>query len=236
MKINRYKISKDEDINLYLDDYTFEPTITTDLIIESASKNIIKDSSILDLGCGSGVVAIALSKISKFNHFIFASDLSKTVEKIVKKNAVKNKVEIVVKRSNLFENWDRKFDYIIDDVSGISSEVAKISPWFENISCESGVNGDLLTRKVLRESPSFLEKNGTIFFPVISLSNVSLILEEAKNNFKNVERIGHKEWPLPKIMLEEKKNLQRLKESGNIDFNEKFGILIGSTSIYKAYN
>ena len=50
MKINRYKISKDEDINLYLDDYTFEPTITTDLIIESASKNIIKDSSILDLG------------------------------------------------------------------------------------------------------------------------------------------------------------------------------------------
>ena len=39
-----------------------------------------------------------------------------------------------------------------------------------------------------------------------------------------------------KIMLEEKKNLQRLKESGNIDFNEKFGILIGSTSIYKAYN
>ena len=120
------------------------------------------------------------------------------MKKIVKKNAVKNKVEIVVKDQIYLKNRDRKFDYIIDDVSGISSEVAKISPWFENISCESGVNGDLLTRKVLRESPFiFRKERNNIFscdFSFKCLSN----LEEAKNNFKNVERIGHKEWPLLK--------------------------------------
>ncbi len=234
--MNEYKVDDDISIKLELDDFTFQPTFTTNLIIQGVIKNISKDSSILDLGCGSGVVAIALSKISKFNHSIYASDISKTVEKIVKNNSKLNLVDIEVRQSNLFESWNRKFDYIVDDVSGISSKVADLSPWFKNISCESGVNGDLLTKKVLKKAPSYLEESGRLFFPVISLSNVPSILNAAKNYFNNVELVVKKDWPLPEAMLTEKKKLEKLKLNGHIDFQEKFGLLIASTSIFKAYN
>lgn len=234
--MNEYKVDDDISIKLELDDFTFQPTFTTNLIIQGVVKNISKDSSILDLGCGSGVVAIALSKISKFHHSLYASDISKTVEKVVKNNSKINLVDIDVRQSNLFESWNRKFDYIVDDVSGISSKVADLSPWFENISCESGVNGDILTKKVLKNAPSYLEESGRLFFPVISLSNVTSILNTAKNYFNNVELVLKKDWPLPEDMLAEKKKLEKLKSNGHIDFQEKFGLLVASTSIYKAYN
>ncbi len=234
--MNKYKVNDDISIKLELDDFTFQPTFTTNLIIQSVIKNISKDSSILDLGCGSGVVAIALSKISKFSHSFYASDISKTVEKVVSNNSKINQVDIEVKQSNLFASWNRKFDYIVDDVSGISSKVADLSPWFKNISCESGVNGDLLTKKVLKNAPSYLKEGGRLFFPVISLSNVALILKAAKNYFNNVELVLKKDWPLPEAMLTERNKLEKLKLNGYIDFQEKFGLLVASTSVYKAYN
>tara|TARA_S200000501_G_C20793238_1_gene730509 strand:+ start:612 stop:1316 length:705 start_codon:yes stop_codon:yes gene_type:complete len=234
--MNEYKVNDDISIKLELDDFTFQPTFTTNLIIQSVSKNISKDSSILDLGCGSGVVAIALSKISKFSHSFHASDISKTVEKVVSNNSKINQVDIEVKQSNLFSSWNRKFDYIVDDVSGISSKVADLSPWFKNISCESGVNGDLLTKKVLKNAPSYLKESGRLFFPVISLSNVALILKAAKNYFDNVELVLKKDWPLPEAMQSERNKLEKLKLNGYIDFQEKFGLLVASTSVYIAYN
>ena len=57
-----------------------------------------------------------------------------------------------------------QFDYIIDDVSGISEEIAKISPWFKNVPCTSGIDGTDLVVSVLKEAPKYLKKNGKIFF------------------------------------------------------------------------
>ena len=37
-------------------------------------------------------------------------------------------------------------------------------------------------------------------------------------------------------MLAEKKKLEKLKSNGHIDFQEKFGLLVASTGIFKAYN
>ena len=39
----------------------------------------------------------------------------------------------------MFQPWTNdKFDLIIDDISAISSKVASLSQWFNNVSCESG--------------------------------------------------------------------------------------------------
>ena len=43
-----------------LDKEIFQPNLTTQLSIETALEKLKDDNSILDLGCGSGVIGIAL--------------------------------------------------------------------------------------------------------------------------------------------------------------------------------
>ena len=120
------------------------------------------DINVLDLGCGSGVIGIALMKsFAKLR--MHCSDVHSTAVEITKKNFIKNKLRADIRTGNLFEPWiGKKFDYIINDVTAISALVAKISPWFQkNIPCESGNDGTDLAISILKKSPNFLNKNGS---------------------------------------------------------------------------
>jgi len=228
---------KDNEYKFFLDNYTFTPTHTSNMIIESSLKNIDSSGKLLDLGCGCGIVGILIGKLLDKNLEIYASDISDTVEEIVKINANKYNINLTVKKSNIFEKWkDMKFDYIINDISGVSSLVSTFSPWFNNISCESGERGDILVNQVIEESSDYLSNKGKLFFPIISLSDKTSILSKAEKFFSNVVLLDSQDWPMPKEMNEHSQKLIDLKNSEIISFKEKFGILIGTTEIYVAYN
>ena len=52
-----------EKIRLYIPSNVFNPTATTSFLIRDAKKIINKKMDILDLGCGSGIIAIIVNKI-----------------------------------------------------------------------------------------------------------------------------------------------------------------------------
>ena len=223
------------DFEFFIDDETFIPTQTTTSIIESSLKLINDGDKILDLGCGCGIVAIIIANLKSKNLSVCASDISNTVEEIVKLNAEKHNVKIEVRRSDIFNAWEGfKFNTIINDISGVAEEVARISPWFNNISCDTGKGGDNLINKVLMESPDFLNKNGKLIFPIISFSNEKEILKLAKHVYGNVRLLKKDFWPAPKELLENIHILNRLKDEGLVSFEEKFGSLIGYTAVYEA--
>lgn len=226
-----------KDLNFFYSPKAFLPTGTSQILADQALKLIKnKKYNILDFGCGIGVVGIFLAtKKNKCN--FFASDISSEGINLTELNSNIHNVKINIKKGNLFMPWKRyKFDYIINDVSGISNRISKISPWFKNVSCESGLDGTKLTIKILKNSKNFLNKKGKIIFPVISLSNKEKILKAAYKIFKNVELLNLKSWPMPKEMYKYKKLLSNLKKRKIIDFQEKFGILTFSTEIYSANN
>ena len=226
-------------IDLYLFDGIFKPTGTTRLLVDSVIKNCnnVVDKKILDLGSGCGVVSISLYKEGLDNNNFYASDLNKNTVECVLYNADKNNCRVRVKKGSLFEPWDQeKFDIIIDDISGISSELSEISGWFDGVPCESGIGGDSLTNNFLENSVNYLNTGGIVFFPVISLSNVESILSTAKKNFDIVECVGRSEWVLPESLHANIDTLEKLKEAGHINFQNKFGIIIWFTEIYKAYS
>lgn len=216
---------------------TFIPTGTSDLIIESVKKKLKIKGNVLDLGAGSGYVGIKLLNLFKDKFNLFASDIEKAVTKIIKSNAKINKKDIIVKTGSLFKPWKNyKFDFIINDVSGISEDVAKISPWFKDVSCKSGKDGTKLTTQIIKDSKNFLRKGGVICFPVLSLANEDRVLETAKKQFKYVRKIGYKEWVLPNEMMSKVLILERLKKKGYINFKKKFGLVIWTTKVYIAHN
>jgi cyclopropane fatty-acyl-phospholipid synthase-like methyltransferase len=236
--MNNY-IFKDKVMGSYsflLDDQTFVPTQTSNCIIRAALKVLDKPSSILDLGCGCGVVAILIAKHSKYELNLSASDLSETVKDVVKKNSEAYGVDIDVRKSDIFNAWGQeKFDFIINDISGVAEEIASISPWFKNISCEAGEGGNLLVDTVIDNAHEHLNQDGKLIFPVISFSNKKAILEKANTTFKNVDLVERQEWPVPREMLEHIDILERLKKKGFVDYRISFGQVIGYTEIYCAY-
>tara|TARA_A100001011_G_scaffold398506_1_gene503175 strand:- start:1084 stop:1803 length:720 start_codon:yes stop_codon:yes gene_type:complete len=235
-KIIDYYPKFDENTKILLNtsDLVFAPTATSDFLISAVASNINKVDKLLDLGCGNGIVGIALSKFNKANK-IYCSDISIEAVKIADLNIKLNNCVGEVIKSNIFSNWDGyKFDIIVDDISGISEQVAKLSSWFENVPCDAGIDGTANIEKVLNEARYFLNKNGKIFFPVISLSNTNKILDIANKNFKNLKKISHNQWFLPKELSSNLTLLEKLKKDGCIDYCQKFGELICWTDIYSA--
>ncbi len=218
-------------------DNTFIPTATTNYLLKAIIKYKLKEGNTLDLGSGIGILGLLLQKKNMIIGDLFASDLSKDSIESLKENAKIMSCKVEAKVGSLFDPWNNyKFKNIINDVSGISKKVAKLSPWFKNVPCDTGDDGTVLTNKILDTAKIYLEKDGLLFFPIISLSNETRILDNAKSNFKNVFLIEKNNWPLPKEMYKFKNELILMKKEKLIDFEEKFGMIIISTSIYVASN
>lgn len=90
---------------------------TTQLCIQAMSEIKKMPKNILDLGCGSGILGIAASKIFKAN--IVASDIDEVSILVAKENAIQNnEAKIVFLTSDGFtaHELDKKFDLIIANI------------------------------------------------------------------------------------------------------------------------
>ena len=235
MKKKSFKIKLNDSkvFEFLTSEHSFTPTGTSEFLIKSVISQITDPGKILDLGCGIGVAGIVLGKLGLSNDKIFLSDASYDAIKMTKKNAKENNIEVDARVGSIFEPWKGlSFDYIIDDISGVAKPIADISPWFNNVSCESGYDGTELIIKVLKQAPKFLNKKGKIFFPVLSLSNGEKIVKEAKKIFKKIKLLDRKVWPLPAQMQSNIKLLKKLYAEGIVDFEEKFGTILWYTDIY----
>lgn len=74
----------------------------------SSQENV---QSLLDMGCGYGLIGIALSK--HFNIKCDMVDINQRALNLAKENVILNKVNCQVYESNLFENVESKYDCIV---------------------------------------------------------------------------------------------------------------------------
>lgn len=231
------KILKDLVLDITLGSGVFEPTGTSTEIATAVNNYIVVPGKTLDLGCGSGVVGLALAISKKINGKLYASDLSEDAINFLKVNAKKYGVEVDARAGSVFNPWnEEKFDYIVDDISGVAERIADISPWFKETACESGNDGTRLVREAIEKSPNHLNENGKFFFPILSLSNSERIITKANDVYMNVEKISTKQWQMPKEMMSFRDELLNLRDNKLIDFEEKYGWLLWSTDVFVAYN
>ncbi|MEK7202455.1 MAG: peptide chain release factor N(5)-glutamine methyltransferase [Patescibacteria group bacterium] len=96
--------------------HTLIPRPETEQLVEKTvvlvKKYLSDHPRILDVGTGSGVIAITLKKLLP-NSVVQATDISLTVFETARANAKTNQVEITFQSGNLFEPIKGKFDLII---------------------------------------------------------------------------------------------------------------------------
>lgn len=129
------------------------PRPETELLVDEVLK--FKPQSVLDLGAGSGVIAIAIAK-NLPNTKIIASDISKKALNLAKMNAKFHQVNIKFVLSNLLENIFKPVDVIVTNLPYIPS--ARI-PYLDSsvkdfeplVALDGGEDGFELYRKLFKQ-------------------------------------------------------------------------------------
>lgn len=152
-------------LTFYVDENVLIPQPDTETLVEEVLKIVQKENKILDICTGSGCIGIALAYHLK-NAKIMMSDISRKALEIAKKNALTNQVleQVELIESNLFEKIEGKFNIIVSNPPYIETNVIKtLSKQVQNepkLALDGGEDGLSFYRKLAKEAPKYLEKDG----------------------------------------------------------------------------
>ena len=215
----------------------FLPTSTTTVLLRAARRGIgPPPRSVLDLGCGCGIVAVVLAKHLAPGTAIHASDISPAAVRLTRDNAQRHGVAIECRDGSLFEPWgDRRFDLIADDVAGVAEPLDRLSGWYpEAVPSGAGPDGTRWILDVLDQAVDHLTPGGQLLFPVISLSREAEILERAARRFASVVLVEEQWYPANEQLLAHGPLLDELSRAGRIRVEQRGSRLCWATQIYRA--
>ena len=185
-------------INFFVDKNVLIPRPDTEILVDEIileyKKNFSdKEIKILDLGTGSGAIAVSLAILIPLSK-ITATDISESAIKIATKNAmlnnVVNKIEFI--KSNWYSNLkDAKFEYIVSnppyidsaDKLYMSQETLLYEP--EN-ACFADNNGLINYDKIISEATYFLKKGGKILLEIGFNQSKSVVSILEKHQFTEI--------------------------------------------------
>jgi release factor glutamine methyltransferase len=167
-------------LSFYVDENVLIPRPETELLVDEAVA-YLKDNrsakSVLDLGTGSGVVAISLAKKAA-SLKVTASDISEKALAVAERNAsrlgVKGQIKFVT--SDVFGGFKTgfagsKWDVIISNPPYIRSQILpklqrEIYEHEPMTALDGGEDGLNIYRSLISGAPSFLRKTGAVFFEI----------------------------------------------------------------------
>jgi len=132
------------------------------------SSDKILHPKILDLGTGSGCIAISIAKLLP-QAFIWAADISVQALQLAKENADSHKVKVKFLHSDIFSAFEKKqekFDLIISnppyiakgEFCGLAREIS-----FEPVlALEAGIDGLDLYRRIISQAFVYLNADGLL--------------------------------------------------------------------------
>ncbi len=178
------------------------PRLDTETLIEKAIKVIKakqkhgKSVKVLDIGTGSGAIAITLKKETSAE--VTATDISFEALAIAQKNADNLNANIRFAQSDLFENLKGEmFDVIVSNPPYIESDVIKdlqpeVKDYEPVLALDGGKDGLDFYRKIIVSAPQHLNKEGEIIFEIgYNQSNaVGALLQKDFEDIKLIKDYG----------------------------------------------
>ena len=180
-------------LKFFLNKNVLIPRPETEELCDWVISSIRKKSYILDIGTGSGFIAIILKKYIS-NAKVEAWDISKKAIELAKKNAKINNVDVDFKIVDILKKniVSTKFDVIVsnppyvdvNEKSMIDSKVKDFEP-HSAIFVESDDNM-IFYKNIINKSKTLLNKNGFLYFESHS-SRINILENMLKiNNFKRI--------------------------------------------------
>ena len=152
----------------------FSPTTTSRTLADALEIN--PGDTVIDVGCGSGVLAFVAAKLGAGK--VYGCDLSAPAVRAARENAAMLGLSDVCefRQGDLLEPVrDVRADVLIGDVSGIPDELAAVTGWFDRVPA-GGPTGAELPRKLLGSIGDTLAPGGRLYLPTGTLQDEASIL------------------------------------------------------------
>ncbi|MFH1420700.1 MAG: HemK2/MTQ2 family protein methyltransferase [Candidatus Aenigmatarchaeota archaeon] len=166
-------------------DNVYAPAEDSYMLAEIIEKLELKNKRVLDMGTGSGLLAIVAAKAGAS---VTSTDLSEQAIKTAKQNAKQNSVRINFIHSDLLQNVSGTFDLIIFNPPYLPED-----EYDKNIDTTGGI---AIVRRFIEQAGRYLNSNGNILLLISSLTGKQETFEIfAKNGFA-AKKIAEKkiEW------------------------------------------
>lgn len=159
------------DLELAVDERVLIPRPETEELVDLVLKENSKaDLQILDIGTGSGAIAISL-KSARPDWHVTASDISPEALQLAKENSEKNQASLDFIESDVFNQISGKFDVIIsnppyiayDDEDEVGVNVLASEPHLALFADEDGF---AIYRRIIEGASSHLTENGKLYFEI----------------------------------------------------------------------
>ncbi len=162
------------------------PRPETELLIEYALNRTVPATSILDVGTGSGCIAVTLA-LELPESRVTASDLSWEALKVARRNIEDHDVrqQVTLVNSNLADAFAGPFDLVCANLPYIPTdqlaqlEVARREP---RMALDGGTSGTKLIYEVLETLPRILTQDGCALFEV-DPDQVVGVVDRARTSF-----------------------------------------------------
>jgi release factor glutamine methyltransferase len=164
------------------------------IISTNAARQQSSDLKILDIGTGSGCIAISLAKNFP-NAQVFAIDVSDKALATAKKNAEINKVKVTFLQENILEtkSLEQQFDIIVSNppyVRHLEKKEIKKNVLDNEPHLALFVEDDdalLFYRKIAQLAQKSKFKKGQLYFEINQYLGTETVDLLKKNNFKNIQ-------------------------------------------------
>ena len=168
---NTFKVNKN----------TLIPRFETELLVEKTIKYINKyfnnEIKILDIGTGSGCIAITLNKLLD-NSRVTAVDISKDALDVARENNKINNTDVNFIESDVFSNINDKYDVIISNPPYICHDEEIMDIVYDNephLALYADMDGLYFYDKILSECKEYLNDKFFIAFEIGYLQADSII-------------------------------------------------------------
>lgn len=153
---------------------TLIPRFETELLVEKTYNYIKKyfnrdNIKILDIGTGSGCIAITLNKLLN-NGDITGIDISSEALEIAKENNINNNTNVKFIESDIFSNVSDKYDIIISNPPYISYDDTEVMDIVKNnephLALYAKDNGLYFYDKIIKDSSKYLNDKFIMAFEI----------------------------------------------------------------------
>jgi release factor glutamine methyltransferase len=170
------------------------PRPETEQLVElliSRFKSEISHSRMIDVGTGSGVIALSLA--AEFPEAqVVGADISEDALMLARENAERLGLadRVRFQRSNLLENVQPGFDLIAANLPYVSTEhrrnLSREVLYDPEVAVFAGACGDELLQELIARAPSWLQPGGILALEIGIGQSEALVLALAEKNYRDI--------------------------------------------------
>ena len=174
-------------IDLYINEPVLTPRVETESMVEWAIKYAPHGSRLVDIGTGSGALAIAIAK-HRPDLQVWASDVTDEALNVAQRNADTHQASITLVKSDLFESIPVHFETVVTNLPYLRAD-ADLMPEVQHeprVALVGGEDGLDIYRRFLGQLPQHLVPGGYLFTECDPWQQADLTTAAAKIGLKTI--------------------------------------------------